>query len=480
MIPLLGFAPDLDPTTPGIITDCTNFVPTLKGYKGGYSGADVGMDAVASAVLNGAVLTKLDASNRLIVGTTEYLYESSGSSWSDVSGTTYNASSAFPWHFAQFGDTSLAVNKGDTLQYSTSGAFADVTGAPKAGAICTSSGFVMLANTNEAIYGDSPDRWWCSALYDVSDWTPDIATQCTTGRLVDTPGAINGVKSVGNDSIVAYKEKSMYLGQYVGPSAVWQWTLISDVIGCSTQDAVINIGIEHIFIGYDDIYIYQPGGLPTPIGAPLKEWFFADLHPGYRHKIKGLYDRKNSVVYFFYPRISDGGNIDGCISYNHKTNKWGLAHRNIEAVVEYITGGYTWDTLPITTWDSWPAIPYDSPFWTATSETLAYIGTDHKIYSLTGKSSASSFTTGDVGDDQAYSLISRVRLRYLVAPDSATLTNYYQDQHGISWIEDTITSEISGRFDLLKSARWHKGKIDFTGDVEISAMDAVLTKDGEE
>lgn len=29
MTPFIGFAPDIDPTTPGVITDIANMVPTL-------------------------------------------------------------------------------------------------------------------------------------------------------------------------------------------------------------------------------------------------------------------------------------------------------------------------------------------------------------------------------------------------------------------------------------------------------------------
>ena len=478
MEPLIGYAPDLDPTTPGIITDCTNLIPTLKGMRGGYSGADVGLDALAAATISAAVVVKLDASQRLIAGTATKLYEKNGTGWSDVSGSSYNASASFPWRFAQFGDTTLAANKGDTLQSSNSGAFADVAGAPKAGAICAVNGFVMLANTNEATYGDSPDRWWCSGFNDATDWTPAIATQCTTGRLVDTPGSIRAIKALGYD-VVAYKERSMYLGRYSGPPEAWDFTLIPGDIGCSSQDAIVNIGTAHVFIGYEDFYLFD-GSRPVPIGSPLREWFFNDLDSNYRYTIRGMHDRAHSLVYFHYPRNGSSGALNGCVVYNYKSNKWGLAHRSVETPIEYITGGYTWDTLPLTTWDSWPEVPYDSPFWTATREVAAYIGTDHKVYSLTGASSTSSLTTGDVGDDQEFSLLSRINFRYLDKPDSATLTNYYQNEHGGTWTTDATTTESNQRFDMLRSARWHKGMADFVGDVEVSAVDFHLAPDGEE
>jgi len=479
MVPFTQFAPDLDPTTPGIIVDATNIIPTLRGYAGGPSGVDVGMDALAAAALSAAIVTKLDGTNRLFSGTTTKLYEKAGTGWTDVSRVAaYNASTTYPWRFAQFGDSTLAVNKGDVLQTISGGAdFADLT-APKAAVMCTAGGFVMLANTNEATYGDSFDRWWCSAYLDETDWVPDIATQCTTARLVDTPGAITGLRAFGSD-VVAFKERSMYLGRYSGPPGVWDFDLIPGEVGCASHDAVVDIGTALIFIGPDDIYLFN-GSQPVSIGSPLREWFFADIDPTYPSRIKSAHDRVNSLVYFYYPRLGGSGSLTGCIVYNYKTNKWGVAHRAIEAAVDYITGGYTYDTLPIIglTWDDWPAVTYDSPYWSASSRYTSYIGTDHTVYSLTGASASSDFTTGTYGMESEYSLIRRVTLRYLGRPTTATMTNYFQEYLGGTWTEDATTTESSGRFDVLRAAPFHKVKFSFTGDVEFNAANADIKASG--
>ena len=476
MIPFTGFEPDNDPTMPGIIKDCTNLIPTLRGYAGGASGADVGMNALAAAALSGAVMTKLDLANRLIVGTLTKLYEKSGTSWSDVSrAAVYNASTTYPWRFAQFGDTSLAANKGDVIQYSSSGAFANLT-APKAALICTVSGFVMVANTNDATYGDSQNRWWCSAFLNHTDWVPAIATQCTTGLLVDTAGPITALRALG-DAVVAYKNTSMYIARYSGPPGVWDFDLIPGEIGCTSQESVLDIGTAHIFIGKEDFYLFD-GSRPVSIGSPLRKWFFADIDPAYTEKIRTAHDKTNSLAYFFYPRVGGSGAINGCVVYNYKTNKWGLSHRTIEATVDYVTGGYTWDTLPITTWDSWPEVAYDSSFWTSSTRYIAYIGTDHKIYSLTGSSTSSSLTTGDYGTEDQYTLLDRITVKYLDAPTTATLTNYYQEIHGGAWTEDSTTTESNGRFDLFRSAPWQYVKFDFTGEVEIVGASSRFKQDG--
>lgn len=485
MTPFIGFAPDLDPTTPGIVTDLINMVPTIRGtYVGASSGADVGMSALAAAALSAAICTKLDGSNRLFAGTTTALYEKTGTTWNDVSrtvGGAYAATTTNPWRFAQFGNTSLAVNKADALQSISSGTDFAGLSAPTASVMCVNKGFVMLGNTNDGAsgttYGDSPDRWYCSAYMDETSWTPSATTQCTTGRLVDTAGAITGMKAL-SDYIVAYKSTSMYVGTYQDAPTVWQFDLVSSEVGCSSHEAIVEVNNSHYFVGDDDFYRYAPGSLPIPIGAPLKEWFFTHCDPAYKGRIRAAHDRVNALIYWFYPALGSAGSLTACVAYNYKADKWGVADKSIECVAEYVSGGYTYDTLPFSTYDTWPEIPYDSPFWDASSKYVGYFGTDHKIYSLTGASSTSSLTTGDYGDDNTFTMLSRITLRYLSKPTSAIAINYYQNEHGSSWTTDQLTTENSGRFDFMRSAPWHKVMFTFSGDVEVAGASADIQADG--
>lgn len=560
MIQLDQFAPDLDPTIPGIITECSNMVPILAGYGSAPEGADVGMDTLAADALSGIYTYQLDGTARLLIGAVTKLYEKSVLSWADVSrhtsatvtmtiaspgvvswtnhgllattaivftttgalptgvtpgttyyviaaglaanafqfstssggsavntsgsqsgvhtatrtGSAYTATTTNPWRYSQFGNVALAVNKADVIQASTTGVFSDLL-SPKASYMCVVSGFVMVANTNDATYGDTVDRWWCSAYLVHTDWVPAISTQCTTGRLVDSPGAITGMKALGYD-VVAYKDRSMYLGRYSGPPGVWDFTLLPGYAGCSSQEAIADIGTAHIFIGEDDIYVFD-GSMPRPVGTPIREWFFNDMDGGRKHTITHSHDRFNYLVYFFYPRLNDAVKLTGCIVYNYKTNKWGLANKSIQCAIEYGLGGYTWDTIPAATWADWPKVAYYSRYWTPTRY-ASYIGADKKLYALTAGSNASSITTGDMGTESKYSLLSRVTLRYLDVPATATMTNYYLEYHGGQWTTDQTTTESSGRFDVFRSAPWHKAKFDFTSVVEITGIAVEIQMDG--
>lgn len=482
----LGYLPDADPTTQGVIVDCDAMLPSVRGMEGAPSAITAGAAALSAACYGAALGIKLDNTYRVFAGTLTKLYEMSSTTWTDRTravGGDYTTSTAGRWRFAQFGDTSLACNGADTLQSSSTAAFANISGAPIANCIDTVSGFVMLGGVNlGAGAGMEYDRWICSAYNDAtsgSAWTPAVSTQCTTGRLVDTPGKITGIRKLGYDC-VAYKNRSMYFGTYEGGAEAWKFRLIPGDIGAPCQEAVVNIGPEHIFIGYEDIYRFD-GSRPVPIGEGIRETFFTDLNKQYRHNVIGVHDFVKALVYFYYPSsASASGAIDSCIVYNYRTGKWGRDDRAIEAAVEYLTGQITYANIG-DYFASYAAInvAYDSPFWVNTSPVNAYFDTAHTLQTLTGASAASSLTTGDMGDDALYVLLSRARPRYTTQPTTATVTNYYKNESGGSYTTGATTTVSSGKADMLQSASWHRLKYDFTGDVEISGHDVTLTEDGQ-
>ena len=182
MIPLLGFAPDADSTAQGVITDCVNFIPYINGMEGGPAPSTPSdVPALAAECLGAAVVANLAGTRRIVAGTTDTLYELSGGVWTDVSAVGgYSATSDFRWSFAQFGNATLAANKGDTIQRSTSGAFAAIASAPTAEIIFSVGAQVMALNVNDG--ADKPDGWHCCALNDDEDWTTSITTQAASGR----------------------------------------------------------------------------------------------------------------------------------------------------------------------------------------------------------------------------------------------------------------------------------------------------------
>lgn len=208
-VPLTGFAPDLDPTTPGVLTDCDSIVPTTSGLAAAMSLANAGLPALAD-VPTGAYATQLlDGSKRMFAATNGKIYENTSTTWTDRS-RAGDYSGAQRQRFCVFGNNVLAANRSEVIGQAAPGAaFVDIAGAPQASILVSVAGFVMALDTSDATYGDRPDGWWCSGIRDQTQWTPALATQSENGRLIDTPGRITAGAALG-DVCVAYKATSMY------------------------------------------------------------------------------------------------------------------------------------------------------------------------------------------------------------------------------------------------------------------------------
>jgi hypothetical protein len=465
---LIGFLPDVDDHTEGVITDCAMIEPTMRGFAGAPSlVTPSGVTALASGCRGASLNLQLDGTGRLFAGTATKLYEST--SWTDVTravGGNYTGSTDTRWSFAQFGNVALASNKSDEMQKSIgSGAFSNLAGAPRAKFIDTVAGFVMAINYNDGT--DTPDGWYCSAFQDYSDWTPDIGTQCANGRLFDTPGELTGGKSLGGN-MIAYKLDAIYVGQYVGAPFIWDWQLVSGEIGAVSQEAIIDIGNYHIFLGRNDIWQFD-GTRPSSIAEGIHNWFFEEqLNPAYAYKTIGAHDKSKSLVYFYYVSKA-ASEIDSCIVYNYKSGKWTRANRSIQAALEYRVGGFTYAgfSSAYPTYADIPAISYGSPFWNATSPVVGVFNTSNQLQTLTGVSVTSSITGGWFGDDLASMTIQRVTPKFIKAPTTCTITNYYRNESGTPQQTGNTTTMNRGRVGVHRRAKWHKIKMDYTGDHEI-------------
>lgn len=468
---LLGYAPDADPHIAGVITDASGIVPTLKGMAGAPSPSSVNMATLAATCVGAALLTKLDDTTRLLAGTTTKIYEAGVSTWSDVSrAATYTTGTTGVWRFAQQGNVSLAANGADTVQASVStGAFSCISGGPVAAIVETVGKFVFAANTSTSAQGV---RW--SAINDYTNWTASIASQSGSDTLTTTSGPITAARRFGN-LIVIYKKSSMYLGTYVGPPNIWQFDLIPGTAGAMSQEAVVNIGTpenpKHIFMGEDDFYIYD-GSKPVRIGSNrVSKTVYASLRQNRYYACKALHDKKNRRVYFYYP-VQDSAQPSNCVVYNYATDRWGIDNRSIEATVDYVSGSITYDGLGAlyATYDDFPNLAYDIAFVGNTQSTPAIFNTSHVIQTLNGPAGSAYIISGDYGDDLQFSTLRRVRPRFITAPVTATMTNFYRNSPGDSLTTDTLVSLSNGGFDVMRDARWHRLQMNFSGDWEMNAI----------
>lgn len=477
---LIGFAPDADPTTPGVLTSVTNLIPWEQGMKGAPTGVTPsGVPALAAECRGAAVVTKLDDTRRVFAGTTTKLYELTGGAWSDVSTGSYTGGADTRWSIAQFGNSTIASNLADAIQRSTTGVFAAIAGAPKAKIVFSVGTQIMALNTDDGT--SKPDGWHCCATYDETTWTPSITTLCASGRVVSQPGAFTAGGRLG-EYAVGYKEKSIFIGQFVGAPSVWDWVQVpGGEAGCIGQDAWADIGGAHFIVGQDNFWLFD-GSRPVPVGDELlRQWFYNNSSPNYRYKTQCVCDRQNNVVWVFYCSATSSV-PDKAVVYHMKSKLWGAVDITVEATLGYVSAGATIDGLTSlsATIDGLSSFSFDSQYWLVGGRSLAAFNSSHQLQSITGPSTTSAMTTGDIGDDDQVSIATQIRLRFAPGykPTAATVQTYTKSELGGSLVTGSASTMQDGKFDVLDSARWHRASFSFTGDHRILAIGATLTAEG--
>ncbi len=476
---LLGFLPDVESTTSGAMLDCTNLVPTENGMAAAKSPqVPVGVSPLAAACIGAATVTKLDDTRRVFAGTASKIYELTGSSWTDVSAGTYTGGVDTRWCFTQFGNATLAANLSDTIQRSNgSGAFSAISGAPKAKIVFAVGSQVMALNTNDGAV--KPNGWHCSASFNDTDWTPNVSTLAASGQLVDAAGQITAGGRLG-EYAVAYKERAVHIGQFVGSPAVWDWKAIAGA-GCVGQDAWCDIDGAHFFVGPDSFWLFD-GSRPVPIGSgQVRQWFFNTSSPELRSQIQCVYDRQNGHVWTFFSTKSSKP-LDKALIYHVPTKKWGLVNIGVETAMNYVAGGVTIDGLDTVspTIDGLSAFSFDSQYWLTGGRALSVFNGSHQLQTLTGAAGESGFTTGDAGDDDVYSFLSKIRLRFAPSnkPSTAQVQVFGKAEAGDSLTAGPTAVMEDGKFDVMQSARFHRASFSFTGNCEVIGIGATLTAEG--
>jgi hypothetical protein len=285
-IPLLGFAPDNDPAQPGSFVSCVGYESTTRGWKLARDVTSTGTLAYAPLVISrGFVSNRADGLELVYMASTtgvhgDLLYRKSAGTVINVSSGLYNG---FDFTFCQYGNYTIAVNLSDVAQQrdasTETNLFADsvATAIPKA-AVCFTWGpptapRVMFLNYNDGTA--YVDGWWSSHKGGPTlAWTADIATEAANGRLL---GAGTLVAGYGfKDDAIAFSDREMWQGTYVGPPFVVEWHKIAADIGCVGPQAVCSGNNTLYFVGKQGLY-YFDGSYPRKLQVPMQRWLVDQL-----------------------------------------------------------------------------------------------------------------------------------------------------------------------------------------------------------
>lgn len=470
-IPIIAWAPDADPTTPGVLSDIERMLPTARGYAAEPTlGTATSFALTLTAEPHSAQTITYKAGTVPFVGVGATLRGYFGA-WQDVSrtATTYVTASLYnPWRFDAFSTPAndriaLAVQLQNQLQAktdSTAAVFGNVTAAPSADTMAVQRGFVLMGNYTTTAGTSFVDGWACSALEDYTNWTPDIATQSARGRLTSTPGQI--VRLVAfQDYVVAFKRRSMYRGTYVGAAEnTWSWPVVHRSVGLVSHDAVCEAEGVLYWLGFDGFYRWAGGAVQRIRSAPWT-WLQGVLAGGSYIDLytRCVWDEAQRVVrwQFYFPVAGTTDKLH--LTYHPDSDRWGESMIPSPGVMF---------SMP-------PGSVYVAPLGASvyTQSPVAWfqqVGSNWVLSVPRLEPGASSLTTGDIGDDDQAFVLTRARLRTLTAGGAKAAQHLHRMNLGDALTTGETVFESDGKFDVTHSARWHRLKFSQIGNTEVTGF----------
>jgi len=466
----LGFAPDMDPTTPGVITECEKLVPSDRGMIT-YPSPVTTPHVSAGPSSTVQAIAVLDLGNPLVMSATGdmkiYRAFDSLTGWTDLSpATTYAAIGGGVWSFDSFGRYALAAYgsayAGNVAvvpllaSFGGNNQFQSIASSPRAAVMVSASGFVMLMNhRNDDLSDFAPDGWWCSGRYDHTDWTLTPGGS-TRGRLVDSQGAIHAAIEF-DGAVYAFKPDSIYRGTYVGGITVWEWDKLPFKVGCFFQNGVCRDESNIYFVHNCDIYAFDGANIRSLMSGRISNWFREKLSANVAANpwmVKLLYDGVSKSLVLMWPN-------GWVLVYHIPTNRFGIGERSVYESMAAGTKGLPMAMYPIGVKSADHKAYFIAPQYNSTAGPTSYL------------------KTGDFGDDREAIESTEVRLRMTTAP--ATINGMVRSREALDVdfaVSKSANRTPDGKFELRNDGRWARYEFYFSGSVETLGMSIDFAKRG--
>jgi hypothetical protein len=407
VIPFAEWLPDQPEFNNPGSTVIKNVIPAAVSYKP-VKGLAVQSNALDSPCLGAVSGIDTSGNVNIYAGDSSQLYKFSADTFSDASrsgtaSTAYSVGANENWEFAQFGNVMTATHVDDPVQSITMGGtnFADLivsTLKPQARHVTVIKNFLVLGNTRES-GTNYPQRVRWSALDDASDFDASQSTQSDFQDLYGEGGWV--MKVVGGESGLIFQERAIWRMTYIGSPFVFQFDQVEINRGTIAKNSVARYGTKIYFLAEDGFFaINTLGGESQAIGKErVDEYFFNDFDPTYPHKVVGVVDPENSVIWWAYPGpANNDGTPNRLLLYNWVVNRWSRADIDVQWLFRTARTGVTLDDLD-TTSSSIDSLVFslDSRIWAGDPlQVLAGFDTSNKLGHFSGSALASTLETSEV------------------------------------------------------------------------------------
>lgn len=483
-IPFAEWLPDMGAYNAGL-TDAKNCVAYETMY-GPVKALNVISDALPTKCLGAYSMRASDGTVHVFAGTATKLYKLSGTSWTDVTWSTadYTTAADGYWVFTNFGDLVIATNYNDDIQVfnvlSSTDFDALSATAPRARFVFILNNFLVCVDTvdSDGVIG-SRVRW--SPLGDPGGvWTPSIATQAGFQDLFG--GGFKNTAGTGTDSYgTILQDQGIWRMQYVGGDQIFTFDLQVQDRGTVYPRSVTTNGELTYFLDIDGICAFNGTSVVNIGENKINKWFFERFNSSYAFNLSASVDPVNKLYALSFPTVQNGSPDAALVLlYNYKSNRFSYMEESIDAIFGFLTQGYTLETLSAA-FPNIETVPFslDSTFWQGGDFLFGGVDVNGQIGTFAGEPYTATIATPEVRLNQGgkatvtgiFPILeqgtARARIGYREKLTDDVSYQPFQSQN-------SITNEI----DLMLNARYMRVEFELSGDWDTAKGYAYRAKAG--
>lgn len=159
---------------------------------------------------------------------------------------------------------------------------------------------------------------WCD-VNNYNSWTALITNQAGSYRLPKGSKVIQCLQ--GPQQGLIWTDLSLWAMQYVGPPYVYQFNEVGVNCGLIGRKAAGSMNGVIYWMGQSQFFRFAGDGV-QPIRCPIWDVVFQDLDTNNLDKIRIATNSRFGEVSWFYPTVSNGGEVSHYVKYNILLDQW--------------------------------------------------------------------------------------------------------------------------------------------------------------
>ena len=160
-------------------------------------------------------------------------------------------------------------------------------------------------------------RWCDVENYEV--WAAQVINQAGSYRLPKGSKIVGAIQ--GPQQGLIWTDLAVWSMQYVGQPYIYQFNELGTGCGLIASKAATSIGGAVFWMGPSQFYMLAGNGV-QPVLCPIWDVIFQDLDQNNLHKIRVAPNSQFNEVTWYYPTMSNGGEINAYVKYNIGLNQW--------------------------------------------------------------------------------------------------------------------------------------------------------------